>query len=202
MATSRDSNGAEDPVMATPPFSVRISRSTNGSQPGTTWISAKKKYTVSACFVRVERVAGFQNGVQADEPWMAQPVVEAVQVQGVLAPHAAVHEGLDAPEQIGGLAAAPRADARQRLAGHGGGGQVPWCAGGQRQLLRVQDDFGERLRHWVTRLGDVNWQLLFPVEALAASRRGASARHGHRPMRQPARGAGLRPRVAVSFGVA
>ena len=41
---------ADDPVMYTSHRSVRMRRSTNGSQPGTAWISSKKQYTVSACF--------------------------------------------------------------------------------------------------------------------------------------------------------
>ena len=43
VAISRDSIRADEPVMYTSHFSVRIRRSTNGSQPGTTWISSKKQ---------------------------------------------------------------------------------------------------------------------------------------------------------------
>ena len=46
VAISRESICAEDPVMKTSHFSVRISRSTKYSHPGTTWISSKKQYTV------------------------------------------------------------------------------------------------------------------------------------------------------------
>ena len=68
VATSRDSNAADDPVTNTSTRSVSSRRRTNRSQPATIWISSKHHTTASAS-PRVRQLFG-QNATQ---PYGVQP---------------------------------------------------------------------------------------------------------------------------------